>query len=109
MTVSPTKVPSVWLPHAKFNHTAHRAVTCVDCHAQATNSTTHTDVMIPGIDNCVKCHAPPTPFLGTPKARHNCTECHRYHNGEHALQGIGAAGRNPAATRSIEGFLSGKK
>ena len=35
-----------------------------------------------------------------------CTECHRYHNGDHPFQGVGAAARRGAAELSLERFLS---
>lgn len=101
------QVPPVWYWHAKFNHTAHRAVQCAQCHAKAESSTLHTDVLIPDRDTCVQCHAP-TAKTGTLGARHNCTECHRYHNGEHSTQGIGAATRSPKKRRDVDDFLSGK-
>ena len=28
-------VPELWLPHAKFDHTAHKAVDCRGCHEGA--------------------------------------------------------------------------
>jgi hypothetical protein len=30
--IAPTRVPSVWLKHARFDHAAHRAVSCQECH-----------------------------------------------------------------------------
>ena len=105
--VAPPQVPPVWYQHAKFNHTAHRAVQCAQCHAKAESSTLHTDVLIPNRDTCVQCHAP-TAKTGTLGARHNCTECHRYHNGELSTQGIGAARRSPKKLRDVDNFLSGK-
>jgi hypothetical protein len=107
LRVAPPQVPPVWFRHAKFNHTAHRAVQCAHCHAKAENSTLHTDVLIPDRDTCVQCHAPKAK-AGTLGARHNCTECHRYHNGEHPTQGIGAAKRRPKKLRDIDDFLSVK-
>ena len=38
----------------------------------------------------------------------NCTECHAYHNGDHAQQGVGAARRNPKKQLAIDEFLLGK-
>lgn len=105
--VVPTDVPQVWFQHAKFNHTAHRAVECANCHTGAETSTASSDVLIPGLDNCVQCHAPSSK-IGTPSARFNCTECHGYHNGAHSIQGVGAAKRNPEKGRSVDAFLHGK-
>ena len=53
-----TTVPQVWLKHARFDHAAHRAVDCKACHEKAYRSETHTDVLIPNLDNCTQCHAP---------------------------------------------------
>lgn len=109
-------VPDVWFKHAVFNHVAHRAVNCKDCHAGAypdgkNASVSSKDVLIPGIDNCVQCHGPQRVKDGVTHggARSDCVECHRYHNGNHALQGIGAAARGvPEAQRlDLRQFLSG--
>jgi hypothetical protein len=107
LSIVPANVPTVWLKHAKFNHTAHRAVKCAECHAGTDTSTVHTDVLIPDRDSCIQCHAPVTK-AGTPGARFNCTECHAYHNGDHAEQGLGAGRRNPKKQRPIDEFLLGK-
>jgi hypothetical protein len=88
LRIAPPRVPTIWLRHAKFSHKSHRAQQCGDCHAAATTSETHTDVLIPDRDHCVKCHAPTT-SAGTAGARFNCTECHLYHNGDHRLNGVG--------------------
>jgi hypothetical protein len=87
LQIAPSRIPNVWLRHAKFSHKSHRAQQCSDCHTAATTSVTHTDVLIPDRDHCVKCHAPTT-SAGTAGARFNCTECHLYHNGDHRLNGI---------------------
>jgi len=69
------KVPDVWLPHGRFNHTAHRAFDCRGCHAQAygpseqdlaagfhlfqsddANKIGDGAVMIPPIKTCYQCH-----------------------------------------------------
>lgn len=74
-------VPEIWFTHAKFDHHAHRGVTCIDCHQQAEKSETSGDLMLPGMMTCAKCHSPSQgsgPTL-TGGARFHCTECHRYH------------------------------
>jgi hypothetical protein len=63
------------MPHAKFDHDAHRGFSCESCHAKALTSTETTDVLLPGIATCQKCHAP-----GPEKAESRCFECHTYHN-----------------------------
>ncbi len=108
--IEPTNVPAVWFQHATFNHTAHRAVSCRECHERAYPdakgaSTDHTDVLIPDKMNCVQCHAPRAGAAGG--ARTDCVECHRYHNGDMPLQGIGAPARNPRPELDVQEFLSG--
>ena len=71
--VQPTAMPAVWLTRARFNHKSHRAMKCADCHANAEKSQTSRDVLLPGIDNCMRCHAPGG-------SRSDCTECHQYHH-----------------------------
>jgi len=112
--VLPTAVPAAWLKHALFNHAAHRAVACGSCHERAEAnhpraSMTSADVMLPGIDNCRQCHSPQTRVSGGVRggARFDCVECHRYHNGDSPLQGIGAKSRGvPGPQRDLERFLS---
>jgi hypothetical protein len=127
-SVEPTKVPQVWFTHATFDHTAHRGVSCRDCHTgsyaleddgKTTNpkaSVVATDLLIPGIDNCVQCHAPARSTGGwfasstemTGGASFDCTECHRYHNGDRSLQGYGASAQDATVERSLVEFLKGE-
>jgi hypothetical protein len=115
--VEPTNVPEIWFTNANFDHSAHRGVSCRECHAKAEESWVATDYLNPGIDNCVQCHAPASSGAGwlglgsskgpTGGVSYDCTECHRYHNGDKALQGYGASAENPTTVRSISKFLSG--
>jgi hypothetical protein len=73
--VAPAAVTLVWMPHAKFDHDAHRGFSCVGCHEKALKSTESNDVLIPGIKNCQTCHAP-----GPGYAESRCFECHTYHD-----------------------------
>ncbi len=87
LAVAPPKVPNVWLPKAHFDHHAHRAMQCRECHpgsyskakrlslAEMANESKLVD--IPGKDNCAQCHAPKAGATGG--ARHDCITCHRYH------------------------------
>jgi hypothetical protein len=74
-TIAPAKIPTRWLPRAKFDHDAHRGFTCVGCHAKASTSREASDVLVPGIENCKTCHAP-----GPEHAESRCFECHTYHD-----------------------------
>jgi hypothetical protein len=106
--VVPLSTQAIWFPHALFNHVAHRGVSCASCHPGA-GAAYHGDgwtaekepIQIAGIESCRQCHGPPrsrvepggqrVPAGGV---RHGCTDCHRYHNGDHPLQGRGADARN---------------
>ena len=73
--IAPAKITLRWLPHAKFDHDAHRSITCASCHVKALSSTETSDVLVPGIENCKTCHAP-----GPEHAESRCFECHTYHD-----------------------------
>src|SRR5207302_271682 len=62
-----------WMPRARFHHVRHRMLNCTECH-KATDSTKTSDLLMPGIDTCRKCH---NPSVGI---RHDFAECHVYHN-----------------------------
>lgn len=117
LKIEPTRVPQVWLKHAKFDHMAHRAVDCRECHGKAyptladgqpnpQASTRNSDVLVPNMDNCLQCHAPKTATGGG--VRFDCTGCHNYHNGDHPLAGRGAAARNAPVPGTTADFLQGK-
>ena len=73
--VAAANVTARWMPHAKFDHDAHRGFTCVSCHEKALKSTETSDVLLPGIATCQTCHAP-----GPDHAESRCSECHTYHD-----------------------------
>jgi hypothetical protein len=73
--VAPSNVTTRWMPHARFDHEAHRAFTCVSCHEKALNSVESSEVLLPGIKTCQTCHAP-----GPEHAESRCFECHTYHD-----------------------------
>lgn len=74
-TIAPAGLRERWLPHARFDHDAHRGFSCVGCHAKALTSMETSDVLVPGIANCKTCHAP-----GPEHAESRCFECHTYHD-----------------------------
>jgi predicted CXXCH cytochrome family protein len=108
--VVPTRLPSIWLTHARFDHASHRAMNCFDCHEQERlESTSHGKPplddrrpILPDIDNCRRCHAPKT-ASGTSGARHDCAECHRYHAGDRPPHGRGANERGVPGERRLPG------
>ena len=131
--VETTAVPGVWLKHAVFDHSAHRALNCRECHPGAENSgrpvpsrgsengppllangkptwTSNEDVLLPGIQVCRDCHAPPRRSGGRLMggARFDCAECHTYHNGDQPGGGPGAPIRGVARDRDILNFLRGE-
>ena len=73
--VAPANITARWMPHAKFDHDAHRGFTCMSCHEKALTSTQSSDVLLPGIATCRTCHAP-----GPDHAESRCFECHTYHD-----------------------------
>jgi hypothetical protein len=74
-TVLASNIAELWLPHARFDHDAHRGFSCAGCHQNALKSTETSDILIPGIAVCQTCHAP-----GAGRAESRCFECHTYHD-----------------------------
>jgi hypothetical protein len=97
----------IWFPHARFNHVAHRSMTCASCHPGTGAAyfgegwtSEKEPIRIAGIESCKQCHSPRRTVTDASGARaevggarHGCTDCHRYHNGDHALQARGALPR----------------
>jgi len=73
--IASANVTLPWMPHARFDHDAHRGFSCVSCHAQALTSTETSDILLPGISTCQTCHAP-----GSDHVESRCFECHTYHD-----------------------------
>jgi hypothetical protein len=73
--VEPARTTVKWMPHAKFDHDAHRGFACASCHEKALSSTETSDMLLPGIATCKACHAP-----GLEHAESRCFECHTYHD-----------------------------
>jgi len=73
--IEPTLTTLRWMPHAKFDHDAHRSFSCVSCHEKVLKSRESSDVLLPGIQTCKTCHAP-----GPEHAESRCFECHTYHD-----------------------------
>ena len=94
-TVTPPKIPSRWLPHSRFSHRRHASMSCVECHskpgtsvAATLNSSKTSDVLMPGIAICRKCHGAPSGGHGE-RARSDCVECHQYHGHSRPFAGRG--------------------
>lgn len=68
-------IPDRWLTHAKFHHEQHRTIACEECHTVAASTKT-TDVLLPSIDTCRKCHGT---SAATMTVSSDCVTCHDYH------------------------------
>jgi hypothetical protein len=112
LEIEPPLMTPVWQKSASFNHKTHRALACAECHAGASTSKENGDQpLLPGINTCVACHAQAgSQQAGQPGgARTACTECHRYHNGDHPEQGLGARARRGDVEQSLDSFLKGEQ
>lgn len=122
--VLPLPNKSVWLEHATFNHASHRSLTCASCHPGTEGSfapggrvNEREPVLISGVKSCRACHAEAGKSVELPDGRtaqsagirHACTDCHRYHNGDRPLQGLGSPWRDPKDPLSLDEFLRGGK
>ena len=117
----PPQIPTIWNTRARFNHNSHRGVSCLECHQGTTATAQQPPVEkerlhLPGKDNCAQCHAPEHTLLNArdystqPRGgvRHGCTDCHRYHNGDHPQQRPASAWRDPRAPQpNLDDYLRG--
>jgi predicted CXXCH cytochrome family protein len=78
--IAPVRAATGWMPQARFSHKSHPHVKCADCHAVATSKKA-TDVSMPAIDTCRKCHGGSRPAEG--KVMSNCLLCHGFHDARH--------------------------
>jgi hypothetical protein len=92
--VAPSNITRRFFPLAKFDHSQHQLVTCESCHASARTSQQSSDILLPGIGTCRRCHNE------RPQAAEaRCFECHTYHDPTLRKFGPGHS--------SIEDLLSG--
>ena len=73
--LSPSMIRDRWWDHAKFKHDTHRMLSCEECH-EAKHSKATSDILLPGIDLCLRCHNAKASHA---TARSDCVECHVYH------------------------------
>lgn len=114
--VAPTAIPAVWLRHGNFDHAAHRAVRCVECHAAVAFAWDHPNKppaddakpLIPKIQNCRQCHGQ-AKESAVGGVRFDCVTCHRYHAAHLPPHGPGAPSRSlpQDRRRGAAEFLSG--
>jgi hypothetical protein len=72
-----------WLDHAEFSHDSHRFLNCRECHHGVLESTETSDILLPRIKDCRKCHSEsPKDDAGTSvrAVRSQCIDCHSYHD-----------------------------
>ncbi len=109
--VEPPNITDLWFPKARFDHAAHRAVDCQQCHVGVRESEFTSDALLPGIQTCVQCHAPLRYVAGKPHGgvRHACTNCHAYHHADKPLAGPGAKAFGAQLPKSTADFLEGRR
>lgn len=79
-SVEEVKVGHGWMPQARFDHKTHAQARCLECHDVA-RSKKSSDVAMPDIDTCRKCHGGSRPAQG--KVTSNCLLCHGFHDARH--------------------------
>jgi hypothetical protein len=119
--IVPLSTGPVWFPHARFSHAAHRGVSCGSCHPGTGAAyfgegwtTEKEPIRIAGVEACRQCHGPQRTAadangtrLTLGGVRYACTDCHRYHNGDHPLQGRGADARKAGEPLTPGEFFRG--
>lgn len=78
-SIAPAGVPSSWFPGARFDHHAHRATACAECHHDVAASRETADRHLPRLADCARCHGDRENPRAPPQARGDCVECHAYH------------------------------
>ncbi len=88
-------IPGSWYTRARFSHGAHEEFSCESCHSKTRQSVKTEDLLIPGKEECLKCHAE-----GDTEGyvRSGCAECHSYHD---------AIGIPEEKKQSIDDYLRG--
>ncbi|HEX4749697.1 MAG TPA: cytochrome c3 family protein [Bryobacteraceae bacterium] len=74
--IAKPQITTRWLMKGNFDHQAHLEVKCESCHSQTRSSRLTSDVLIPGVESCQKCHVPSEKAA----APGGCYECHGYHD-----------------------------
>jgi hypothetical protein len=74
--VAPVRINVAWMPRAQFNHAAHRTTACGTCHHQVEQSGLSSDVLMPRIGDCRRCHGAGD---DSRRAASTCVTCHQFH------------------------------
>lgn len=80
-TVAKIRANNLWMPASRFDHKSHAQSACTDCH-KVTQSKSSTDVAMPTIDDCRKCHGGSKHTLEKTLTS-NCLMCHGFHDTKH--------------------------
>jgi hypothetical protein len=75
--VREARITARWLEHSDFDHSSHQMLGCTACHGKTKDSELTSDVLLPGIKDCLACH---NPVERSPLAATQCFECHHYHD-----------------------------
>lgn len=70
-------VPRAWMPRARFSHAQHGTMACADCHRDVAASDNSSDVLMPDIDTCRRCHGGEN--AGEGLLASTCVTCHDFH------------------------------
>lgn len=79
-TVTPVRLTREWFPAGRFDHSRHGTslTDCAGCHAAA-HSKEASDVLMPRIETCRRCHADAT-AAPAGKVATGCPACHAFHD-----------------------------
>lgn len=79
-SVKEVKASHGWMPQARFDHKSHAQTPCLECH-DVRRSKKSSDVAMPTIQTCRRCHGGSRPASG--KVTSNCLLCHGFHDAKH--------------------------
>jgi hypothetical protein len=82
--VAKADVPLRWLTKGAFHHRAHQNVTCTTCH-NAPASLQTTDILLPSVKVCARCHR------SNAAPGETCKVCHDYHHWKDQLATVTVA------------------
>ena len=74
--IEPVRLTQVWMPLARFNHAAHTTQRCTSCHTGAARSENATDILMPRIAECRRCHGG---VDDSKRIASGCLMCHQFH------------------------------
>ncbi|MFO6445847.1 cytochrome c3 family protein [Erythrobacter sp. NE805] len=74
----PVNLPDRFLTAGYFNHEAHKAQKCTDCHA-ADTSKAASDLLLPDLKSCRSCHLGASAVKTKKIVPSDCAMCHAYH------------------------------